>query len=218
MSLYQEKQSQQTSSKKCRKTYNRNSGSSIREQLLLLASTSRLTRTTSTRVSPWRERFTNTRRRWGRRWRRGAAPQHNNHLRLYLNFTLLIRDANNKQQQTTSRRCQWLLHIYRNQRSQEGSTRAGAVRCGALRAACLLAPAETGDRLMTRNNSLRFFSVGGDYSSVRERDSMRLLFSYNCIENSSLHYTDHRVSSNDKKLQASKQACHWSEINQKPSL
>jgi hypothetical protein len=60
---------------------------------------------------------------------------------------------------------------------------------------------------MTRNNSLRFFSVGGgNYSSVRERDSMRLLFSYNCIENSSLHCTDHRVSSNDKKLQASKYA------------
>ncbi len=127
MSLYPEKQSQQKSSKKCRKTYNRNSGSSIGDQLLLLPSTSRLTRTTSTRVFPWREKSTNTRRRW---WR-GAAPQHNNHLRLYLNSALLIWSAtpttsNNK---TTSRRWQWLLHMYRNQRSQEGSTRAEAVRC-----------------------------------------------------------------------------------------
>jgi len=61
---------------------------------------------------------------------------------------------------------------------------------------------------MTRNNSLRFFSVGGRRGGLlfgqRERDSMRLFFGYDCIENSSLHCTDHPVSSNDKKLQASK--------------
>jgi hypothetical protein len=130
MSHYPEKQSQQTSSKKCRKTYNRNSGSSIREQLLLLASTSRLTRTTSTRVFPWHERFTNTRRRW----RRGAAPQHNNHLRLYLNSALLNRDANNKQQQNDVTEMSMTIAYVQKSKEPRGldTGRSGAVLCSLL--------------------------------------------------------------------------------------
>lgn len=130
MSLYPEKQSQQTSSKKCRKTYNRNSGSSIREQLLLLASTSRLTRTRSTRVFPWRERFMNTRRRW----RRGAAPQHDNHLGSYLNSALLIRDANNKQQQNDVTEKSMTIAYVQESKEPGGldTGRSGAVLCSLL--------------------------------------------------------------------------------------